>query len=162
MASSSDFAINSRVTGMRELGIKLTKLQGVPRLVAVGLVAKWAFRLQALARRLVRVDTNVTRSSILTELMQKGLTAVVGSAQKAALWLEMGTRPHWPPRGALAGWAKRHGMPASADFLIRRAIAKKGTKARPFLVPAFKEIGPQYVAETSSEVRRALVAVARS
>ena len=45
--------------------------------------------------------------------------------------LEEGSRPHWPPKGALQPWAKRHGFPPGSvgDFLVRRAISQKGTPA---------------------------------
>lgn len=51
--------------------------------------------------------------------------------------VEFGTRPHWPPISALQGWAQRHGIPA---FLVARAISRRGTKARPFLMPAYREL----------------------
>jgi len=48
-----------------------------------------------------------------------------------------GTRsaPHWPPKGALAGWAERHGIP---EFLVRRGISRHGTELHPFLSEAAK------------------------
>ena len=48
------------------------------------------------------------------------------STKRYAGWVDQGTRPHWPPPGALAGWAKRHGIP---EFLVQRKIAEKGTPA---------------------------------
>lgn len=43
------------------------------------------------------------------------------------VFMEMGTRPHWPPKGALKSWAHRHGI---SEFLVRRAIARHGTAPR--------------------------------
>jgi len=51
-------------------------------------------------------------------------------------FVDMGTRPHWPPVKALEGWARRHGIPA---FLVARAIARKGTKETKFLRGAWDE-----------------------
>ena len=49
------------------------------------------------------------------------------------IYVHEGTRPHWPPFDAIDPWAKRHGIPT---FLVQRAIARKGTKAVPFLKDA--------------------------
>jgi hypothetical protein len=46
---------------------------------------------------------------------------------------EMGPRPHWTSVKNLEGWAKRHGM---NPYALQRSIAKKGTKANPFLKEA--------------------------
>ena len=65
------------------------------------------------------------------------------STKKYAGWVDQGTRPHWPPPGALAGWAKRHGIP---EFLVQRAIARKGTKATFYMAEglgkAAKQLSP--------------------
>ena len=58
----------------------------------------------------------------------------MGPSARYGLYVERGTRPHWPPRAPLEGWARRHGVPV---FVVQRAIARKGTRARPFLLPAF-------------------------
>lgn len=46
------------------------------------------------------------------------------SARKPAAYADYGTRPHWPPVQALAGWAKRHGIPV---YALARKIAREGT-----------------------------------
>ncbi len=51
-------------------------------------------------------------------------------------WVETGTRPHWPPPGALAGWAARHGVD---EYAVRRKIGLYGTKAQPYMQPAADE-----------------------
>jgi len=45
------------------------------------------------------------------------------------------TRPHFPPRSAIEGWARRHGV---APFLVQRAIAKRGTKIDMSLTDALR------------------------
>ena len=61
---------------------------------------------------------------------------VVGSNLKYAGYVEMGTKPHWPPVEALQPWARRHGMSA---FLVARAISRRGTKAHKYLQRAFED-----------------------
>lgn len=85
------------------------------------------------------VDTGRLRASITPEVRTRGKTVrgVVGSNVQYAPFVELGTRPHWPPPGALATWARRHGI--ENEFLVRRAIGLRGTKAVKFLERAFTE-----------------------
>ena len=64
------------------------------------------------------------RGSAIWELI---LDVFDEQARKYALYVERGTRPHWPPIAAITGWAERHGIP---PFLVARAIAKHGTIKR--------------------------------
>lgn len=49
-----------------------------------------------------------------------------------------------PPAGQLLPWMARRGIPAEAEFPIRRKIAEEGLQGQPFpfIEPAFAEIGP--------------------
>lgn len=78
------------------------------------------------------VDTGNLRSRITITESDNGLTATVGTNVHYAPHVEFGTRPHWPPLSALQPWARRHGFPAGrrGAFLVARAIARRGTKAR--------------------------------
>lgn len=57
------------------------------------------------------------------------LTGSLRNRSQYAVHMEYGTRPHFPPLEAITPWANRHGIP---PFLVARAIARKGTKARRF------------------------------
>lgn len=52
--------------------------------------------------------------------------AKVGTNLFYAIFVEMGTQPHWPPIKAIAEWANYHGIP---PFLVARAISLHGTPA---------------------------------
>lgn len=84
------------------------------------------------------VDTGRLRASIVPAMRREGDTimGVVGSNVEYAPHMEFGTRPHWPPRGALAVWARRHGIP---EFVVARSIAVKGLAERRFLRGAFEK-----------------------
>ena len=90
------------------------------------------------ARRLAPVDTGRLRASIMPEVksMNNEIMGIVGSNVVYAPYMELGTRAHWAPPGALALWARRHGV---SEFVIRRAIAMRGTKARKFLQGGFEK-----------------------
>jgi hypothetical protein len=80
------------------------------------------------AKQKATVDTGQMRAGFdMAVTQQEGLTqTVIGGKMKHTVWQEEGTKPHWPPPGALEVWAKRHG---TTDYLVRRAISIKGTKA---------------------------------
>lgn len=63
------------------------------------------------------------------------LVGEVGSTAKYWPFVEYGTRPHWPPIAAITPWANLHGIP---PFLVARAIARRGTRAQPFIMPAWE------------------------
>jgi len=96
------------------------------------------------ARKDAPVDTGRLRSSILPEIRDAAteVQGVVGSNVVYAPYIEFGTRPHFPPISAIRLWVHHKGMAAAEDegrvaFLIARKIARTGTKAQPFLMPAF-------------------------
>ena len=93
---------------------------------------------EADARRNVRQDTRGLMNSITHRQRTAGDTLVgeVGPSVRYGAYVERGTRPHWPPRAPLEGWARRHGVPV---YAVQRAIARRGTRARPFLVPAYEK-----------------------
>lgn len=90
------------------------------------------------ARANTPVDQGVTRASITPSVHSQGgeVVGVVGSNRKSALWVEKGTRPHWPPIRALEGWARRHGMKA---YLVALAISRRGTKGHHMLQRALDD-----------------------
>lgn len=83
------------------------------------------------------VDTGRLRASITPTVAQMGDTieGVVGSNVTYAPYMELGTKPHWPPPGALTVWARRHN---TEEFVVQRAIARRGTAPRRFLERAFE------------------------
>lgn len=84
------------------------------------------------------VDTGRLRASITPDVRMAGndVIGVVGSNVIHAPFMELGTRPHWPPISALETWARRHGMNA---YVVARAIARRGLKARRYLQRAFED-----------------------
>jgi phage gpG-like protein len=59
-----------------------------------------------------------------------------------------------PPSGALLDWMRRHGIPAESEFVVRRAIARRGIRARPFLIPALENNRTQIEREFAVANRR--------
>lgn len=87
------------------------------------------------AKKNAPVDTGRLRASITGEVRSEGLFSstvkgIVGSNVKYAPYVELGTKPHFPPLDALQTWAARRGMSA---YQVARAIAARGTKAVRYL-----------------------------
>ena len=97
----------------------------------------------ATAKRNVRRRTTALQGSIQyrpTVHRPDGLVGFWGSFDiHYAIYVEKGTKPHWPPIDAIA---KGLGVSRSVAFLIARSISRKGTKAYPYLVPAAEEFYP--------------------
>jgi hypothetical protein len=97
------------------------------------------------AKLLVPVDTGRLRASITPEVRMDGneVMGVVGSNVKYAPYIETGTRPHWPPMGAIWEWVEHKGRGRANVHLsvlrVMRAIAKRGTKAYRYLQGAFEK-----------------------
>jgi hypothetical protein len=90
------------------------------------------------AKKLAPVDTGQLRNSIVPEIRthEKTVEGAVGTNKKHGPYMELGTRPHWPPIKALEVWARRHHTSA---YVVARAIARRGIKARRFLQQGFEQ-----------------------
>jgi len=128
--------ITIKVTGAKELNAALasapkTLEDETHRAMSTGLLL-----LEADMKRATPRDTGRLQGSIHHTITGSGasLTGKVGSSQAYGVFVEKGARAHFPPIAAISGWARRHGVP---PFLVARAIARRGTKAQPFMEPAF-------------------------
>lgn len=97
------------------------------------------------SRQLAKVDTGRWRASITPEVRVMGqqVVGVVGSNLSYGPYAHEDTRAHWAPIGALAGWARRHGVSA---FLVARAISRRGTKGDQAIYRGLNENVPKIVA----------------
>jgi HK97 gp10 family phage protein len=78
-----------------------------------------------------------------TTTRQNEIETVVRPSDKAdkyAIFVERGTKPHRPPISALQGWADRHGIPVGA---VVGKIARDGTDPRWFARDAMEVIRPE-------------------
>lgn len=131
-------SVQVAVAGDRELLAKLSKFNLAARARVVDAINVAALAVQAAAKKGAPVDTGRLRSAIRITFYKVGIAAEVGAYVDYAAAVEFGSRAHMPPAAALEEWARRHKMPRGAGYAIARAIAKRGTKPRPFLYPAFE------------------------
>lgn len=64
---------------------------------------------------------------------------VVGIGERYGAYVEFGTRPHFPPVAPIERWAKTKLGQEGLGFVIARKIARRGTKAQPYVEPAFRD-----------------------
>lgn len=131
--------IGIQVLGADELAAGLQKAAGTALPSETRRAMEYSLLLvEADARRGVRRDTGRLQNSITHAISGQGgtLRGVVGPSVRYGLYVERGRRPGRPPPvAALAGWARRHGV---NPYVVARAIGRRGTRAAPFLLPAYE------------------------
>jgi len=114
------------------------------------------------AKVLAPVNVGQLRSSIAGRVqtaMGGEVIGVVGTNVVYAAPVEFGQRAHFPPLEPLAYWVLRKlgigGWEGIATTIrIARAIARRGVRARPFMLPAFERSQGQIKAFFDAAVRR--------
>ena len=91
-------------------------------------IKKSIILLQRYAIQEAPTDQGRLRNDFHTEL--KKSFGRLFNPTRYAIYVHEWTRPHFAPIDKLQGWADRHGIPVGA---LRRSIARKGTKANPFM-----------------------------
>jgi len=87
-------------------------------------------------------DVGNLANTILVDRIAGGDAVEVGPTAPYGLYVEYGTKPHFPPPDALEGWAKRHGFDSA--WPICMVIAERGLPAKPYLLPAYLAVVDRY------------------
>lgn len=135
-----------KIDGLKEAKVKIKEISEETVKEIARVVFRSAQNIETRAKKLAPADTGNLRGRIETEIKDKGFTADVVANAEYSAYVEFGTRSHFPPPGALTGWARRHNM-GGREFLIARAISRRGTKAQPFMIPAFESEKDDFVKE---------------
>lgn len=85
---------------------------------------------ERVAKQHAKRDTGENRRRITStvETDHNSVTGIVGTNNPYAPPVEEGRKPgsKLPPKGSLVAWMKRHGMDPKREFVLRRAIARRG------------------------------------
>lgn len=95
---------------------------------------------ESLSKGYAPVASGAAKGSVYSKTQRGavGITSIFGASAEHAWWADKGRAPgKMPPKGALLGW---HGVTADNEFIVRRAIGRRGTKGKPFVTHAFAEI----------------------
>lgn len=156
--------ITLTVTGLDDLQEKLDAIKPALQDATEKLLTNWGIEVEARAKVYAPVDTGRLRASLThtdVEVSAVESSIKVGTDVYYGPFAEYGTRPHWAPTGVLQPWAQRHGFGSGAagDNLVRAIIAKYGTKAHPYLTPAFedtnRDVLPGLVVELLEDIKTA-------
>jgi HK97 gp10 family phage protein len=109
----------------------LAGFQGAPKVTEAEMrtaMTTSCLLIEGTARALVPRRTGALGGSIGHHIDGNGttLTGEIGPSKGYGLYVETGTRPHWMPPGIL-------------PFPAMRTIARRGTRAQPFMKPAFDQ-----------------------
>ena len=110
------------------------------------------------------IDTGQLLNSIAREVQpfearigsNKQYARLVEGADEEGRLHEWSRRPGMPPPppGSLLGWMNRHNIPEELETTIRFSIARKGIKARPYLIPALEQNRAQIDREFAAAQKR--------
>ena len=112
------------------------------------------------------MDASTLLNNIDVEVVNDTAGSLRASLRLADYWkyIEYGTKPHWPPAGALLDWIRlkpilpkpdgngRIPKPEQLDYLIRRKIATEGTQGTHDLEKAVDAINEHYLEAISDAV----------
>ena len=98
------------------------------------------------AKLLAPVNMGILRSNIFAEttrepagFLAEGKVYTGAAVQHYARPVEFGARPHWAPIAPLKLWAKRVWKDERKGYALQQAIARRGTRAQPYFMPAVEE-----------------------
>jgi len=155
--------IEVEIRGLKKLRERIRRLSPDIQRAVRDAIFMTAFNIQQEAKMRAPVDTGRLRSSIMVHPIY-GMPSLFGGSRLVgarvvahahySLFVETGRRPgKMPPPDALAGWARRHGL-GGLEFVIARAIGKRGIRPRPFFGPAVHREGVYLRSRTQQELAR--------
>ena len=169
--------IEVEIRGLKKLRERIRRLSPDIQRAVRDAIFMTAFNIQQEAKMRAPVDTGRLRSSIMVHPIYGmpslfgempslfgGMPSLFGGSRLVgarvvahahySLFVETGRRPgKMPPPDALAGWARRHGL-GGLEFVIARAIGKRGIRPRPFFGPAVHREGVYLRSRTQQELAR--------
>lgn len=96
-------------------------------------ISRSLIKIERRAKKNAPVDTGALRARWNLDIQL--LRGSLSPKSSYAPYVEYGTKPHWVSVKKLSGWAGRHNV---SPFAVQKAIARKGTRKQPFLIPAVK------------------------
>lgn len=129
-------------TDLKNMSGRIGQSKGVVRTEITNVLRQIGLVVQAEERRQIgvmhKIDTHKLQGSIAVKI--SGYEASIGSDLAYAAPVNFGRRAgaKMPPKDVLLGWMSRHGIDPRLEFVIRRAIKRRGIKPAPFVDNALR------------------------
>lgn len=123
------------VHGFKELRNSLNNTPEIFNTVMKGALTQSAKRIQKRAIINAPEATGNLKGNI--SIVNKKYSAEIIAKPKYAIFVEKGTKPHWPPIDVMEKYGLLRFGKAGLGFVIARKISRVGTKANPFMRKSF-------------------------
>lgn len=117
------------------------------------IIHRTALRVQReFTKNINKGQTGFARNNIAIERPNR-LTATIYPRARYADFLETGTRPHWTSIQNIEGYARFRGL---NPYALQRSIARKGTKAHPFLDKTYRKARNDFINEVNEQAQKTI------
>jgi hypothetical protein len=128
--------IRVKVEGLTELIENMGATRTMVKPLIAGTLNQVATQIKYDARNIAPIAFGKLKGGISHTVKKSSLEGIVWSKEKYGVFVERGTRPHFPPIEPLKRWsALKLGNPNLA-WAVAKKIAREGTDAQPFMQPA--------------------------
>lgn len=137
--------IGAELDGLDDVARRFKKAPEVFERVMRGFLQRAVALVEREVKTRTPVNTGALRSSIGHEIRGAGaqMQGIVGTAKEYAPFVELDTKPHWPPYRAIEYWVQRK-MKLSGEALywavlqVQRKIARFGTRGKHMFKEGFE------------------------
>lgn len=130
-----------RIEGIEEFKRDVNRASSNYENLVRGAMTTSTLKIQSNIRNTIRSKgiTNIgtLQRSVFTQIVN-AFKGIIGVGEKYGKYVEFGTRPHFPPVRPIERWAQTKLGKSGIGFQIARKISRVGTKAQPYVKPAFE------------------------
>jgi HK97 gp10 family phage protein len=128
--------IRVKVEGLNELIENMGTTKTMVKPLIAGTLNQVATRIKYDARNTAPIAFGKLKGGISHTVKKSSLEGIVWSKEKYGVFVERGTRPHFPPIEPLKRWSALKLGNANLAWAVAKKISRVGTKAQPFMQPA--------------------------
>lgn len=145
-------SVTARVDA-RELQKALRVAPDMVKRSAHNLLERGGIMTQGIMRTKVKTGVSGELKKSIRYYFRDYLTIVIEPTARHAAAHEYGSKPHWTSVRNLERWAKMKGI---SPYALQRSIAKKGTKAHPYLQSTLREVDSRVLPDFTGGMSRTI------
>ena len=130
--------IRVKVDGLGELIQNMGKTKTMVKPIIASGLNQISMSIKQKAKENAPVAFGGLKQGISHTVNKSKLEGIVWSKKNYGIFVERGTRPHFPPITPIKKWTARvlHNPSPAVAWAVARKIAREGTEAQPFMQPA--------------------------